>query len=147
MAEISDLRGKSQQSYRIADTLTLNIGDYAALNASGDLQAVADTASFVPKGLVTGFSDAQAGSSDVGDTSAAEPPEAVVNTAGGILHNVSVTGVTGEGDKGALVYTTAPDTWTLTPTANISAVGEVARFLTGTNVDLELYSAETIRGL
>ena len=44
---------------------------------------------------------------------------------------VPVTGVTGVGDVGSLVYMSDDDTWTLTSTSN-SLVGKIVRFVSGT---------------
>lgn len=53
---------------------------------------------------------------------------------------LSVTGVTGVGDVGTTVYASDDDTFTLTSTSN-TAVGKIARYISGTKVDVE-YEAD-----
>lgn len=142
-----DTRGKTLQSFRIADTITLQIGGYAALaSATGDAVAVSDTAGHIPLGLVTGFDspNAESDGQAVGATSADDPPEAVIAMDGGISRKVAVVGVTAQGNVGELVYATATNTFTLTATTNIPAVGRIVRFHSGTSVDVLFFDFETM---
>lgn len=139
-------RDTGQQSFRIADTITLAVGGYVAIaTASGDAVAVADTVGHVPAGFVIGFDppDEKDGALK-GDTSLAKPPEAIVDIRETIVRNATVVGVTGQADVGEEVFATGVDTFTLTPTVNIKAVGKVVRFHSGTTVDVLFYSLATI---
>lgn len=55
------------------------------------------------------------------------------------LQNVAVTGAASEGDNGATVYASDSGTLTLTQGSNV-AVGFVARWITGTDCDVQLFT-------
>ncbi len=139
-------RSSLTQSFRIADTVALAVGEYVALaNASGDLVAVADTDGHVPVGLVIGFDPPnEADGTDTGDTSATPPPEVIVDIQETILKQQAVVGVTAQANVGEEVYATGVDTFTLTATTNIPAVGKIVRWHSSTSVDLLLYSLATL---
>ncbi len=82
-----------------------------------------------------------------GDTSASPPVEIRMNTSGPVIERVSVTGAASQGDNGELVYATDDNTYTLTPTANVNAVGRVARYHSGTTCDVKLFTPDEYRGL
>ena len=132
---------------RIADAAVVSIGDFVAYNASGDLVRVADTASFIPLGHVAGFDppNIEVDGSATGDTTATRPPRAIVDIDTRLVRDLAVTGVTGEGDKGAPVFTTGPNTYTLTPTANIPQVGWVKAFVSSGIADVAFFSANEIQ--
>jgi len=138
-------RPSTQQSFRITNGATLSVGQYASIaSASGNLETAADTAGDVPIGFVVGFDPPDEADGTVIGTAAAPFPEAIVDLQETIVADLSVTGVTGQVDKGKEVYVTGPDTFTLTPTANIKAVGKIVKFHTGTIVDVLFYSMATI---
>lgn len=142
-----DKRAKSIQSFRIADTVVLQVGGYAALaNASGDAIPVADVAGNTPLGFVVGIDSPQSeiDGQATGDTSAAKPPEAIIEMDGNITNQIAVVGVTAQSDVGDLVYATGTNTFTLTATTNIPAVGRVVRFHSGTSVDVLFFDYETM---
>ncbi len=138
-------RPSTQQSFRITNGATLSVGQYASIaSASGNLETAADTAGDVPIGLVTGFDPPDEANGTTTGTAAAPFPEAIVDLQETIVADLSVTGVTGQDDKGKEVYVTGPDTFTLTPTTNIPAIGKIVRYHTGTIVDVLFYSMATI---
>ena len=73
--------------------------------------------------------------------------EVCVNTSGAILERVAVVGVTAVTNVGDLVFVTADDTLTLTPTASTKAVGVVIRWHTGTSTDVRLFTPAEYVGL
>lgn len=140
------------QAIRIADTEIVCVGEYVVIDTDGDVRRVADTTDFIPLGHVVGFNPPgppanEADGCVTGDTSAARKLEAIVDIAPRVVEKLAVVGVTGETDKGALVFATGPNTYTLTPTSNISAVGWVQRFRENTIVDVAFFSANEIRAL
>ena len=139
-------RSSLQQSFRIADTITLAIGEYVAIaSASGDLVAIADTAGHVPVGLITGFDPPdEADGTTLGATGATIPPEAIVDIQETIIEDLSVTGVTAQANVGEEVFATGVDTFTLTATTNIPAIGKIVRHHTGAIVDVLFYSMATV---
>jgi len=132
------------QSFIITNSATLYVGGYVALDTSGTLAVVADTTSFEPVGLVVGFEDAAADGSETGDTGASIPPEAIVDIGGGIVSGLAVTGASAQDDVGKLVYATSDDVYTLTPTSNISAVGQIVRFNTTTSFDINFFDSSAM---
>lgn len=139
------LRSAARRSYRIANSQNVAAGDYVVLDTARDVREVADTAGFKPLGIAVGFSQKDtADSTDQGDTSASRPPRVDVNCAGGIMEGQTVAGAAGdETDVGRKVYATAARTWTLTPTVNIPAVGEVV-FSDANGQDIYLYPQEVV---
>ena len=138
-------RGAGRRSYPIDDAATIAIGDYVVINAEGEAVEAADTAAFVPVGLAIGFSDKDsADGTDTGDTSADRPPEVEVDSEHIILEGLTVTGAANQADVNALVYVTAAQTYTLTPTANLPAIGEVVAHISGTSVDVAMFSADAM---
>lgn len=79
-------------------------------------------------------------------------PESVTGNAGGtvvcevyeggtILENVPVTGATSQQVVNDPVYASDDNTFSLTPTSNVGAVGRVARYRSSGYADVQLYSA------
>lgn len=66
--------------------------------------------------------------------------ECVVDESGPLLENVSVTGLNSADDVGDPVYASDENTFTLTATSNVGAVGILARYITGSKGDIQLYS-------
>lgn len=139
-------RGGNVASFRIANLLNVAIGDYIALDAAGDAREIADTGGFQPLGFAVGFSDRDtANGTDVGATGDTPPPEVGVDISGGIVEGLTVVGAAGnDTDKGRHVYVTAGDTFTLTPTANIPAVGEIVRSASTTDIDVYFYARDAM---
>jgi hypothetical protein len=66
--------------------------------------------------------------------------ECPVSEGGIILENVSVTGLSANQNVGDPVFATDENTFTLTQTSNVGAVGVISRYITGTRGDIQLYS-------
>lgn len=138
------------QSIRIANSQSIAIGEYVIRDTAGDLRAAADTLNFIPLGILLGLSDktSNAGTttvgSDTGDTAATPPPEGVVNLEGGVYESIAVTGAASQADVGRPVYVTGGNTYTLTETTHLPAVGVIARWRTGTTSDILFFSAESM---
>jgi hypothetical protein len=65
---------------------------------------------------------------------------------GGVeLESVTVTGVDSADDVGDPVYATDENTFTLTATTNVGAIGWVTRQITGTTVDIRIFSEAQYR--
>jgi hypothetical protein len=75
-----------------------------------------------------------------GDTGATPPTEVEVNATGLVLEDQTVTGLDNVNDQGDLVYATDDNTFTLTATANVDAIGFVLRFKSGTSGDIQLFT-------
>lgn len=145
--------GQSKE-YIIANAVNIAIGDYAAIDtATGHLTEIADTAGFVPAGLVTEITPKD--QPDGWVTGAVPPaagtrsPTATVDLAGDptILKRVPVTGAAAQSDVGDEVYITGPSVatdLTLTPTANIGAIGRIVGFASATEFDVLLYPASQL---
>ena len=66
---------------------------------------------------------------------------ASVDTSGRTLENVSVVGVTALTDVGKRVYASDDNTFTLTASANVNAIGRLVRWRTSTFGDVQLFTA------
>lgn len=64
-----------------------------------------------------------------------------VNEGGPTLENVAVTGATAESVVNDPVYASDDQTFTLTPTSNVGAVGRVSKYRSSGFADVQLYSA------
>jgi hypothetical protein len=139
-------RSPLTQSFRIANAVTLAVGEYIAIaSASGDAVQIADTAGHVPVGLAIGFDPPnESAGSTTGDTSATPPPEVIVDIQETILNAQTVSGVTAQTNVGDEVYAVAFNTFQTSATSNIPAVGKIVRWHSGESVDLLLYSMATI---
>lgn len=82
-----------------------------------------------------------------GDTSASPVPEANVNTSGMILKKVTVTGASGQTDVGVLVYASDDNTFDLSATSNVKAVGRISRYYQSTTCDVDLFTPTEYLGL
>lgn len=60
---------------------------------------------------------------------------------GATLENVSVAGATSQAVLGDPVYAEDENTFTLTPTTNVGAIGRVARYISSGKADVQLFSA------
>lgn len=144
-ALVSRIKSNAEtRSIRISNTIALAVGEYVAINDAGDLIEVADADGNRPVGFVASFSVRDTGVTDTGDTAATPPPEAVVDIGGGVIERATVTGVADQTAVGKKVYATGVNTFTLTETAFLGAVGEVTRWHAGTTADVLFYSAEAM---
>jgi hypothetical protein len=138
-------RPASQIEMKVVSTETVYVGAMVNIQEStGRVLNLSDTANEHPMGLVVELVPLDASDGNVTGT-AGGAERVVVETASVILMDVSVAGVTAETDVGDHVYMTDENTFTLTPTANIPAVGELVRWDATTIGDVMLYSHEVIR--
>jgi len=138
-------REPESQSFEVANGETIYNGAYVALNTAGFAVNVVDTTAFEPVGFAVGFDAENADQTNVtGDGTDAF--EVAVDISGTILENIPVTGLSGQTDVGALVYATDENTFTLSATSNIPAVGVVTRYVSNTSVDVLFFSFEQMRG-
>jgi len=126
---MTTLAANSPRAYELG-----NIGEIPVIAADIIYEgaAVGDNASGYARPLVAadpflGFAEAKA------DNSAGAAGDINVRVIERGKIEVSVTGVTGVGDVGSLVYMSDDDTFTLTSTSN-SLVGKVVRYVSGTTV-------------
>lgn len=120
-------------SYPIANGTTLYAGHLAfAVRASSGIVGFADTDQYRLLGIV------QKGGTGV----AALTVEASVDESGLTLHRATVTGAASAADVGKKVFASGndPRTVSLTPTANVGAIGRLTRWHTGTTCDYELFT-------
>lgn len=115
-------------------------GAYVQLDdTNGIVKEAADISGFVGFGIVTRHVTADGANGD-------NEVEYLVGPM--ILKRVSVTGVTALTNVGDLVYVTADDTLTITPTSNTKAIGEISRYYgSSTKVDVAVYAPGVSRGL
>lgn len=115
------------------------------LGYENDIPAAASTTIY--RGAAVGLSSGYARGLVAGDKFAGFSEANVDNSAGSAGDKnarvrekgkvvLSVTGVTGVGDKGKIVYASADDTYTLTSGSN-SAIGRVVRHISGTSCLVE----------
>lgn len=134
--------------FQIQDTKVIEIGDYVMIDATtGGADVLADTAGDLPIGFVVDWNppnaDTDGDGAVTGDTGVSSPPEAIVDI-GGRIEDVVVVGVSGITDMGKLVFGTGPDTFTLTPTANIGALGRVVRHILGTTAAVRFFDMDEL---
>lgn len=79
------------------------------------------------------------------DGNAAGTIEGLVDESGLTLEQVAVTGVSGQQMVGELVYATDDNTFTLTATSNVGAIGRVKRWYSSTTADVELWTPAEYR--
>lgn len=104
---------------------------------TGRIVKWADTATFEFMGTVQ---------RDVlGNTSGTPPTEVEMDISGQVLENISVAGVSAQAQVGDLVYATDDQTFTLTPTANVGAIGTLDRWRTGAFGDVRLFTPDEHR--
>ena len=75
-----------------------------------------------------------------GDTSASPVPEANVNTSGMILKKATIGNASSQTDVGILCYATDDNTFTLSSTSNVNAIGRVSRWYSSTTCDIDLFT-------
>jgi hypothetical protein len=75
-----------------------------------------------------------------GDTSASPVPEAEINTSGVILKKATIGNASSQTDVGILCYATDDNTFTLSSTSNVNAVGRVSRWYSSTTCDIDLFT-------
>lgn len=73
--------------------------------------------------------------------------ECPVMEGGCILENVAVTGLNSADDVGDMVYASDNCTFSLTPTSNVSAVGQVQRYRSSGYGDVEILSKQAYLAL
>jgi hypothetical protein len=73
--------------------------------------------------------------------------ECPVMEGGCILENVAVTGLNSADDVGDMVYASDNATFSLTPTSNVSAVGQVTRYRSSGYGDVEILSKQAYLAL
>lgn len=74
-----------------------------------------------------------------GSTSASPPVECAVNESGVILEAIAVTGAV-QTSVGKPVFATDENTFTMTQTTNVGAVGFLKRFVSASNCDVQLWT-------
>jgi len=75
-----------------------------------------------------------------GDTSASPVPEANINTSGMILKKATIGNASSQTDVGILCYATDDNTFTLSSTSNVNAIGRVSRWYSSTTCDIDLFT-------
>lgn len=132
-------RSSETQAYILVNTTVVFAGSYVGIvDASGLVESLSDSVGFEPLGFAT--------EGATGDTTTAgDETQIPVKTGGGVGKDFTVIGAGSDADVGELVFATDDNTFTLTPTANIPAIGVVDRHITGTTVDVKFFSYETIR--
>lgn len=138
-----------RHNFRITNSETIYQGGFVGLSTAGLLTELADTVGLLPVGIVTGFGRGAADAagaiplSVAGNTSATEPPEAIVDLSSRILREVPVAGASVIGDVGLPVYLTN-DNWeddlTTTPATNLPPIGIIVRFHSATSFDVRTFS-------
>lgn len=123
----------------VANTTVIFGGAIVAITSAGFATNWADTAGNVLAGLAEGPA--------TGDTSATPPTEITINTSGPIVKNVAVVGSTGQTDVGALCFASDENTYDLSATSNVKAVGAVTRYYSGTNCDVRLFTPAEYQAL
>lgn len=123
----------------VLNAQTIYAGALVGINSAGFAANWDDTAGFVFGGTAL----AQA----TGDTSASPNVEIQLNTSGPIYAKVAVTGSTGQTDVGALCYASDENTFDLSATTNVKAVGIVTRYYSGTTCDVRLFTPAEYQAL
>lgn len=126
----------------VKDGETIFIGALVAVDTTlGRVVNVSDVAARRVLGFVTEIIPLDtAGGSITGDSAGTGQVGVEIDRIRAL--DISVTGVTAATDVGKLVYATDENTFTLTPTSNIPAVGFIHRFVSGTTVHVVFFSAE-----
>lgn len=116
----------------VENTTVIFAGALVGISSAGFATNWADTTGHVFAGL--------AEDAATGDTAASPAVEVSINTSGPIVKNVAVTGSTGQTDVGVLVFATDSNTYDISATSNVKAVGAVTRYYSGTNCDVRLFT-------
>ena len=125
----------------IADTEVIFKGAFVAINTAGFAVNIVDTAGFEPLGVVTAFDEQNTDQESVtGDTSASVVPAVDVDISERVARKMTVVGATTQALVGEPVFATDENTFTMTPTVNIPAIGTVVRFHSSTIVDVLLFA-------
>jgi hypothetical protein len=114
-------------------------GALCGVDGNGFVANWADTTGFVFAG--TALEPA------TGDTAASPAVEIKLNCSGPVYKKVPVTGSTGQTDCGALVFATDENTFDLSTTTNVKAVGTVTRYYSGTTCDVRLFTPSEYQAL
>jgi len=85
-------------------------------------------------------------SSVTGNTAATEPPETDVNESGVILESIAVTSAA-QTSVGAPVYASDDNTFTVSATSNVGAIGRLVRFVSASDCDVELFTPAEYMGV
>lgn len=134
-----------QNSYRVKNAVRIYHGALVGIDPnSGQLQnwSSASAANIRFRGLAMPTEN-----SVLGDSSGTPPPECPVNESGLILEGISVTGARPAGEVGTKgpgqpVYASDENTFTMTATSNVGAIGELVRCDTAGVGDVRLFTPE-----
>lgn len=133
-------RGRGIQSYVVENSEVIYYGALVGLDINTGRLQQWDTDSNLLKfrGIATPNDSSVTGNS-------AGTVECPVDESGRILEQVTVTGVSGQQHVGELVYATDDNTFTLTATTNVGAIGEVVRWYSSTTCDVRLWTPAEYR--
>jgi len=139
-----------QNSYRVKDGITIYHGALVGIDPnSGVLQnwSSASAANIRFRGLAMPLSN-----SILGDEDGTPPPECPVNESGIILEGVTVAGArpaneVGTKGPGQPVYASDENTFTMTATSNVGAIGELVRCDTAGVGDVRLFTPQEYMAL
>lgn len=128
-------RGREQNPYLLKNAVTVYRGSLIVMKPStGYADKLTDASGHVFKGVaVQGM---------VGDTSLTPVPAVAVDETGVVLERIAVTGASAITDVGSKVYATDDQTFTLTPTTYLRAVGRIVKWYASTTCDVQLFTAE-----
>lgn len=128
-------RGREQNPYLLKNAVTVYRGSLIVMKPStGYADKLTDASGHVFKGVaVQGM---------VGDTSLTPVPAVAVDETGVVLERIAVTGASAITDVGSKVYATDDQTFTLTPTTYLRAVGRIVKWYSSTTCDVQLFTAE-----
>lgn len=140
----------------IANGETVYWGGYYALNTAGYLTELANTAGLQPQGYISHFHrgaerrDGSIPEAVAGDTSASEPPEAMLQVGGFTLENIPVAaGSDDQSDVGDEVYLytdNIKDDCTFTRQySQPKSIGKAIKRVSSGRYDVRFYSADEIR--
>jgi hypothetical protein len=120
-------------AHAVKNATTISPNQLTGLDANGDLVPWANTATLRWAGLSK--VGQESGGAVVGTGAAG--PKMLVDESGPII-TAAVTGVTAATDKGKEVYGTSATALTLTPTANVGAIGTIVQRISGTTCRVQL---------
>lgn len=144
MALSADLARKTRPrgitTYKVTNGVQIYAGSFVGIDSSTGYAVLwADSANYRFAGIAL--------NKVLGNTGLTTIPEVEVNENGVALINVSVTGVSDITHVGDLVYASDDNTFTLTPSSNVKAVGRVTRWYSGALSDVELFTPDEYYGL
>lgn len=139
-----------QNSYPVKNAITIWHGALVGVDTAGYLTKWSSGTAAVLlafKGLAMPVGARSNDAKVVGDTAATPVPECPVNESGLILDGVSVTGATTQASVGDPVYATDENTFTMTATPNVSAIGTLVRWKSSGVGDVQLMTPEGYQAL